>query len=370
MSSCCNGCPCDEATKGRNCLTTYRDRTCVRDPKDWEVEVPGRVKCIVPATTEFFKDASCLPWDDKTLCKAGCAKVQVLSGTLFMLDKPMGPNGAQQYGEKIPATAVLVGPAMREASWYSPDGAEVLVTLYEGPCKDQGMLVCDCGSGSGSVVIIDPSSLPIPVTIENQKFVGFCDQWYQLNGETECKCGKWQIVSSCSRNGTITEVSRVLLGEDCRPLASGTYTPVDKIAQGDLVWKRECTFANFNLLPASNRTYTVSDLIAEAIRCGYSRFPSGEIVDGACPVSNLDIALMNCGNEVGVLDAQDHTTAAEAVVNLAGGCLINFDQESSRTFQAEEGYPIQGFQSLEVAGGSGVAICMKICSWYQTIACE
>ena len=132
MSKCCSGgCACDDATAGKKTCTEYENRDCEHDPSKWVIKSPGKVcGIVVPAASQFITNAN-LPWTDKKLCGADCVKVEVQTGTVKFLGEPMGPNGAKDLGTAAKQAVFKSGEVAR-ASWYSPDGATVCITLYRG----------------------------------------------------------------------------------------------------------------------------------------------------------------------------------------------------------------------------------------------
>jgi hypothetical protein len=125
---CCGKCACTEAKKGKKCLTTYTPESrCLPSKSQWVVADPGIIASYtIPATTEFLSEATLFSKAiTKTVCESGCIEVTVLSGTLKILDKPMGANGCELYGEDAPAKFLILSHEFDSINWCSPDGATV-----------------------------------------------------------------------------------------------------------------------------------------------------------------------------------------------------------------------------------------------------
>lgn len=224
------------------------------------------------------------------------------------------------------------------------------------------MLICVCGSpgGSGGFTGVDPQNPSTTAT----KVVDTCDVLYTLAGESRCRCGQIRVISLCGPKGETTELSRTVLGEDCVALEDGKFEIVEKLAATELVWKAECVQTNLEIsADDEQQTLTLQDLIQKAIQAGVTNFPCGEPVDTQCVVSELEVVLLQCGNEIGV-DA-DLVTSSEAVILQENGCSINLDPAGSRLFKAQLGEPIQGFSGLQLSAGSAVAVCLTVCTWIQ-----
>lgn len=119
-------CECSKVKQGKQCLTKYTPMSLCLPPSQWVVADPGVKTVTVPATTQFLSLANLF---SKAImhevCKDGCIEVQVLTGTVKFLSKPMGPTGCETFGE-VTAKKFLLDPTdITHGSWCSPDGATV-----------------------------------------------------------------------------------------------------------------------------------------------------------------------------------------------------------------------------------------------------
>lgn len=218
------------------------------------------------------------------------------------------------------------------------------------------MISCLCEVSSASTPTTDPPPLP-----EKLKFVDLCPVTYRITGTLACLGGSIRVVSECDAAGVVTELSRVLIDAQCR-VVSAPYQIIDAIAETTTEWQCENITAVFDLFAAQDTSFTPEQLIQRAIDAGAIKFPSGENVDITCMISSLEVVLLYEGS----VACTDMTTAAEAVIRTSGSC-INMDAGGTRKFEADCGYPIQPIESLDIAAGSGVAICLRLSNWIECV---
>lgn len=215
------------------------------------------------------------------------------------------------------------------------------------------MIDCNCELGPGTVTI--------PVNPVSAKVIDYCKAEYQIVGETKCRCGQFRVISSCDSAGVITELSRVLLGDDCR-VVTVPYALVDCSAIIKTVCKCETLSVNFDLCPTADTSYSIMDLVQKALDSGSLLFPSGNVLTITPIVSDLVVGLMWCGSKCngGV------TTKATATIQIPGSS-ISLEQGGSREFKADCGSAIQTINAIDVKAGSGVAICIQFSNYIQCV---
>ena len=222
------------------------------------------------------------------------------------------------------------------------------------------MLLCNCNPLTDDGPVDPPVSQPV-------KIVDYCSQQYSLDLDPgSCLCGKWRIISECSPAGVITELNRTMLGEDCRPITD-PYTLVDCSGEIEIEWQCEFVEANFDVCPTAGvQNFTIAQLVQKAIDAGAIEFPSGALVDSTCIVSDMEVALYQCGAKLGCLAAPCIVTTNSASINVPGGCIA-LTPGGSRAFSAQCGSGIQPIQSIDIAGGSALAVCVRVAQWVQCV---